>query len=96
MKLATAKRKLRGAHPVAVMRDELDQRPNPKFKKDWKKLAEGEAHSVRAKIKCAPKLKTDSEFEEVICVEDQVKCLIDLATDVNLLGRLWVGWESHV
>ena len=26
-------------------------------------------------------------------VEEQVDCLIDHATDSNILGRTWVGWE---
>ncbi|XP_063933973.1 DNA-dependent protein kinase catalytic subunit-like isoform X2 [Zophobas morio] len=29
-------------------------------------------------------------------VEEQVDCLIDHATDPNILGRLWVGWESYM
>ncbi len=35
---------------------------------------------------------------EVQCssVEEQVACLIDLATDANILGRTWQGWEPWV
>ena len=35
---------------------------------------------------------------EVHCssVEEQVACLIDLATDTNILGRTWQGWEPWV
>ncbi|XP_065898419.1 DNA-dependent protein kinase catalytic subunit-like isoform X2 [Dysidea avara] len=29
-------------------------------------------------------------------VEEQVACLIDHATDVNILGRTWAGWEPWV
>jgi DNA-dependent protein kinase catalytic subunit len=29
-------------------------------------------------------------------VSDQVNCLLDLATDGNALGRMWVGWMSFV
>ena len=32
----------------------------------------------------------------LLSVNDQVGVLIDLATDPNILGRTWVGWESHV
>lgn len=28
-----------------------------------------------------------------LSVEDQVACLIDQATDPNILGRTWQGWE---
>ena len=35
---------------------------------------------------------------EVHCssVEEQVACLIDLATDANILGRTWQGWDPWV
>lgn len=31
--------------------------------------------------------------EYQLSVEQQVACLIDLATDPNILGRFWIGWE---
>jgi DNA-dependent protein kinase catalytic subunit len=30
---------------------------------------------------------------EGLSVEQQIACLIDQATDPNILGRTWVGWE---
>lgn len=27
---------------------------------------------------------------------EQVQCLIDLATDPSILGRMWVGWQPFV
>ena len=29
-------------------------------------------------------------------VEEQIACLIDHATDSNILGRTWAGWEPWV
>ena len=29
-------------------------------------------------------------------VEEQIACLIDHATDSNILGRTWNGWEPWV
>ena len=29
-------------------------------------------------------------------VEEQVECLLDHATDPNILGRVWGGWEPWV
>ncbi|KAI5080746.1 hypothetical protein GOP47_0003929 [Adiantum capillus-veneris] len=29
-------------------------------------------------------------------VQEQVDCLIDQATDVNLLGRVWLGWQPWI
>lgn len=34
------------------------------------------------------------EPEDGLTEETQVKCLIDQATDPNILGRVWAGWES--
>lgn len=31
--------------------------------------------------------------EHDLSVEQQVAGLIDLATDPNILGRFWIGWE---
>lgn len=33
------------------------------------------------------------EPESGLSEEAQVKCLIDQATDPNILGRTWEGWE---
>jgi len=29
-----------------------------------------------------------------LSVDEQVDCLIDQATDPNILGRVWIGWKS--
>lgn len=34
------------------------------------------------------------ESDEGLSVERQVECLIDQATDPNILGRVWRGWEA--
>ena len=31
-----------------------------------------------------------------LSVEDQVACLLNQATDPNILGRMWQGWEPWV
>lgn len=28
-------------------------------------------------------------------IRDQVKCLVDIATDPAILGRTWVGWMPY-
>jgi len=28
-----------------------------------------------------------------LTVDQQADCLVDLATDPNILGRFWAGWE---
>lgn len=42
-------------------------------------------HNVRARVAAAG-----------LSVENQVDCLIDQATDPNVLGRVWAGWEPWV
>lgn len=44
-----------------------------------------ESHNIRARHK-----------EKDLSVEEQVECLIDQATDPNILGRVWVGWEPWI
>jgi len=34
--------------------------------------------------------------ERCITVEEQVACLVDHASDINILGRTWAGWEPWV
>lgn len=41
-----------------------------------------EEHNIRAQL-----------GERELSVEEQVDCLIDQATDPNILGRTFVGWE---
>lgn len=42
-------------------------------------------HNVRAQLPA-----------EGLTVEKQVDCLLDQATDPNVLGRAWAGWEPWV
>ena len=50
-----------------------------------KKVLMGERGTLRSKV-----------GEVCSSVEEQVDCLIDHASDPNVLGRTWVGWESWV
>ena len=45
----------------------------------------GEKQSKRARV-----------GERCVSIEEQVDCLIDHATDPNILGRVWGGWEPWV
>lgn len=42
-------------------------------------------HNIRARL-----------AEKGLSVDEQVDCLIDQATDANLLGRTYVGWEPWI
>ncbi|EPQ19881.1 DNA-dependent protein kinase catalytic subunit [Myotis brandtii] len=83
-KIYYAKRKLTGANPAVITCDELllGHEKVPAFD-DFVAVARGNKdHNVRAQ-----------EPESGLSEEAQVKCLIDQATDPNILGRTWEGWE---
>uniref|UniRef100_A0A672S298 DNA-dependent protein kinase catalytic subunit n=1 Tax=Sinocyclocheilus grahami TaxID=75366 RepID=A0A672S298_SINGR len=86
-KVNFASRKLEGANPSVITSDELclGFEKNPEYK-GMLALARGEKeHNVRAR-----------HNEKDLSVEDQVDCLLDQATDPNILGRVWIGWEPWI
>lgn len=61
---------------------QLGHEKSPAYK-DYVSVARGNReYNVRAR-----------EPEDGLPEETQVKCLIDQATDPNILGRTWEGWE---
>lgn len=71
-------------HPFTLSSDELrlGHETVPAFA-DYIAVARGSKdHSLRAQ-----------EAERGLSEEAQVNCLIDQATDPNILGRTWGGWE---
>ncbi|XP_069813698.1 DNA-dependent protein kinase catalytic subunit isoform X2 [Dendropsophus ebraccatus] len=85
-KINCAKRKLAGANPAVLTCEEL--RLGHSERKEYKKfceVAKGGDDNIRAK-----------EPDDGLCEEIQVKCLIDQATDPNILGRVWIGWEPWI
>ncbi|XP_077022849.1 DNA-dependent protein kinase catalytic subunit isoform X2 [Tamandua tetradactyla] len=83
-KINYANRKLAGANPAVITCDELHlgHEKEPAFG-DYVAVARGNKdYNIRAQ-----------EPESGLSEEIQVKCLIDQATDPNILGRTWAGWE---
>ncbi|GAB1300036.1 DNA-dependent protein kinase catalytic subunit [Apodemus speciosus] len=83
-KIHYAKRKLAGANPAAITCDELrlGHEASPAFG-SYTAVARGNKdYNIRAQ-----------EPESRLSEETQVKCLVDQATDPNILGRTWEGWE---
>ncbi|XP_003509504.2 DNA-dependent protein kinase catalytic subunit isoform X1 [Cricetulus griseus] len=83
-KIRYAKRKLAGANPAVITCDELrlGHESSPAFG-SYTAVARGHKnHNIRAQ-----------EPESGLSEETQVKCLVDQATDPNILGRTWEGWE---
>ncbi|XP_075684227.1 DNA-dependent protein kinase catalytic subunit [Rhinoderma darwinii] len=86
-KINCAKRKLAGVNPAVVTCEELRLgHGKSNAYKYFCAVAQGyEEHNIRAKV------PDDGLSEEI-----QVKCLIDQATDPNILGRVWRGWEPWI
>ncbi|XP_053105021.1 DNA-dependent protein kinase catalytic subunit isoform X2 [Hemicordylus capensis] len=83
-KVNVAKRKLAGANPAVITSDELRLgHEKSAAYKDYISVARGsKEYNIRAR-----------EPADGLSEETQVKCLIDQATDPNILGRVWEGWE---
>uniref|UniRef100_A0A8C0RSE2 DNA-dependent protein kinase catalytic subunit n=1 Tax=Canis lupus familiaris TaxID=9615 RepID=A0A8C0RSE2_CANLF len=81
-KIHYAKRKLAGANPAVITCCFLGHEKALAFG-DYVAVARGSKdHNIRAQ-----------QPENGLSEEAQVKCLIDQATDPNILGRTWIGWE---
>lgn len=77
-----AKLKLLGAHPRYITAEELKLNPNIR-----QNLTAGSKHVLG---------DSGADKDLRLSVEGQVKALIDHATDANLLGRIYIGWEPFV
>lgn len=85
-KIMQAKEKLKGVNPVVVLVKDLEANKlvRQKYLNVYVNLAKGTINNVRKKT------------DEYLSVEEQVQCLIDLATDRNILGRMYIGYRPWV
>ncbi|XP_066538129.1 DNA-dependent protein kinase catalytic subunit [Hoplias malabaricus] len=86
-KVNFARRKLEGANPSVIISEELRLgfEKTSAFKGMLAVARGSEENNIRARL-----------GEKDLSVEEQVDCLIDQATDANLLGRVWIGWEPWI
>ncbi|XP_028288750.1 DNA-dependent protein kinase catalytic subunit isoform X2 [Parambassis ranga] len=86
-KVNFARRKLEGANPAVITSEELKLgfEKDPAFSGMQSVALGAEEHNIRAKLPA-----------EGLSAEKQVDCLLDQATDPNVLGRVWVGWEPWI
>ena len=56
-------------------------------------VAEGDPHQ---NYRAAMLKATKNPSTHVLTVEEQVDCLVDLATDKNVIGRIYVGWSPWI
>lgn len=84
IKVEQAKRKLTGESSTTILIEDLSANRNT-FTEAYIKCVKGDnQYDTRAK------------FQEKVNLnaEEQVECLLDHATDYNLLGRMYGGWSS--
>ncbi|KAM4688942.1 DNA-dependent protein kinase catalytic subunit [Discoglossus pictus] len=86
-KVNIAKRKLDGVNPAAITCEELKLgHETSSAYKGFLTVTQGDKeHNIRAR-----------EPQDGLTEEKQVQCLIDQATDPNILGRAWKGWEPWI
>ncbi|KAJ3652171.1 hypothetical protein Zmor_018159 [Zophobas morio] len=87
-KIGQAERKLRGAKSTTTMVEDLraGHQKNQQYMEAYIKLVEGVTEfDLRAR-----------KEGDTLTVEDQVDCLIDHASNYNLLGRMFEGWAAWV
>lgn len=87
-RIEIVRRKLEGANPVKIIQDELSISQisvNPKLKERYMALTGGGHDSLRRKM-----------MSEDLSVEEQVDCLIDMATDKALLACIYLGWDPWI
>ncbi len=80
--------KLEQRNPTIITCDELDESTQktvrPALVEKMKEHARGNRdHNIRAHV-----------GERCASVTEQVEALVDMATDPNILGRVWAGWTS--
>lgn len=88
-KVSLAERKLSGCNPVGVVLEELARgalKDDPVSLNAYRDVAKGYAeHNRRSRLS-----------NDGLSVEEQVECLIDQATDYNILGRSWHGLKTWI
>lgn len=87
-KIEIAKKKLNGYNPAYITSQELAEsvHASAPYLKSLQQIVRGDPnHNIRARAK-----------EVCSNSKEQVECLIDQATDPNILGRTYFGWAPWV
>lgn len=87
-RIAIVQRKLEGANPMKILKDELSigqVAADEKHFKAYERLVDGDEDNVRRRMN-----------EDGLTVEEQVSCLINMATDKALLACIYLGWDPWI
>jgi hypothetical protein len=80
------------------MRDDLSagvHKEKPALLKHYISVTIGEDAATKYVSTRAQLLRERGEKAR-LTVEEQVTCLIEQATDLNILGRTWCGWQPFI
>lgn len=82
------KQKIDGVNPTNIITEELSfgNLKDPVLKA-YKSMINGNEDCIRQKFK-------DSPSGEILTVEDQITCLIEMATDKAILATTYLGWDA--
>lgn len=81
-RIEIAKKKLHGGHPVSLIDEELGMsRIDPAFIEGYRNVLQGDEECIRNQL---PHVN--------LTVDQQVSCLIDIATDPAILGVCYDGF----
>lgn len=90
-KVQTLKEKLNGYNPARILAGELkdSRHARQKYYKQLLKVIQGPEGSVR-------KASLDKEVDTYLSAQNQVDCLVEMARDPDILGRVWIGWGAYI
>ncbi len=94
-KISIVRKKLERYHPVSITLEEIGQ-ADPKVTIAQKRNVSMKDNCIRY-VKGTQAKNKRARVNLGICpdVQTQVECLIDFASDPNILGRAWVGWAPY-
>ncbi|KAK2582943.1 hypothetical protein KPH14_009004 [Odynerus spinipes] len=83
-KISIVAKKLSGINPSVITLEQLKDQYSGQYLERYSAIVRGDDNIKR--IRAA--MKNDE-----LTAEEQVECLLDQATDLNILGRTYVGWK---
>nr|XP_031842428.1 DNA-dependent protein kinase catalytic subunit-like isoform X2 [Nomia melanderi] len=83
-KIEAVTKKLNGTKPHLIILEQLKKQYDDKYLNRYRNILNGEDDIKRFR----KEIKDDH-----LTPEEQIECLLDQATDLNILGRTYVGWQ---
>ena len=93
----SVKQKLYGINPSVIMNSDLTMghKDKPHVLKNLYSVSLGIDPSTKFVSQRAKLYKEKGKMYR-LTVEEQVACIIEQSTDLNILGRTWCGWQPFI